>query len=454
MSSNWITPQLRDTDQTFDPYLTGTKPQFTGFVGSDGVDATDKYAPLQFGQMAPATGMIATSASGGFGNQDLNQLFAALGTASYLQTPAIGTPYSTFDFGVTITDRLTSRVGVIFRANGTWEVWLYTTNYKTDSPGLYSGGGGNANATNYSNGLLLSSGSWTQNNPVNSPYVVSATISGSETGTAQYYVFAQNQFVNYQNGYLANGNALDGFHNYLYRSDANYSAIPDGRSYSLSGDVTYMLILDAQGGSNGRAFFDANGALSWYNMCFMSFTISLPGKQSVTANTQLRNIIRWNPWNWTTGGGGTGGGGCVTVDSHLYEYGYAAYAEAGHTLELCDPDGLGSVKGEIEYSKRKERQPCVKITTISGVTLTCSETAPIPIKTGHLVLAPWLKDLEVAVRLPSGETRWEVVSTVLSVGLMDVQHISVKGKDKCFWAGTRDRGWILHHNKQNAETNQ
>jgi hypothetical protein len=446
MTSNWITPQLKDTDQTFDPYFVGNKPNYTGFVGSDGVDARDRYAPIQFGQTAPATGMIANNTPGSFGNQDLNQLFAAIGTATYLQQMAFPSYFQTFDSGVTLTDRLTSRVGVIFRAAGGWEIWAYYTNYKTDTPGIYSPNPANNPAVNYSNGVLIAAGTWTQfNNVGNSPYIVYCNATGYDSGTANYYVYGQTQYVTYQSNYWANAGANDGVHNYTYSNNTQYSAIPDGRWYSLSSDVQYFMILDVQGGSGNRSVFDANGAISWYNMSYFNCTVARPGGQQTSSTVQLRNIIRWNPWNWSTGGGtgGGGGGSCVAATAWLSDTLQAGCAEAG-TKILGMNDRLEFSDMTILSSGRRLAD-CIKITMEGGATLTLSDSTPLTLESGLVIMS---KDATPGLYLPvkyRGEKqKWEQIKTIDQVGQKEVMLINVGGQS--YAAGDEPTGLIYTHN--------
>lgn len=452
MTSNWITPQLKDTDQTFDPYLVGNKPNYTAFIGSDGVDARDRYAPIMFGATAPATGMIANNSPGSFGNQDLNQLFAALGTATYLQGMAFPSYFQTFDSGVTITDRLTSRVGVIFRASGGWEIWAYYTNYKTDTPGLYSPNPANNAGVNYSNGIMIAAGTWTQFNTVgNSPYIVYCNATGWDYGTANYYVYAQSQYVQWQSGYFANGGDGSNGTSFLYRNDQNYSAIPDGRWYSLSGDVTFMIILDAQGGTNNSRYYDANGAMSWYNMAYLNCTVARPGGQQTSATIQVRNIIRWNPWNWSTGGGtsGGGGGGCVAATSWLSDKLLAGHAESGMKI-LGMNERLEFSEMTILSSGRRV-QECLKITMVKGATLTLSDNTPLTLESGLVVMS---KDASPGMYLPvkykgEEEPRWEAIQSIEPVGPQEVMLINVGGHS--YAAGDTADGLIYTHNLNAAK---
>ena len=140
-----------------------------------------------------------------------------------------------------------------------------------------------------------------------------------------------------------------------------------------------------------------------------------------------------------------GSGGCVEISSHLPGEFKAGDVGVGDVLQLSDERTLEAGSGVVSYSKRKEVDG-FRIATESGVTLVCSDTAPIPTPDG--LLTP--KDLlgkQVPVRIDAeGKTyvRWERVVAVEPVGRIHVQHITVG--DKCFWAGERAGAYILHHN--------
>ncbi|RQP26005.1 hypothetical protein DZC73_02830 [Albitalea terrae] len=137
---------------------------------------------------------------------------------------------------------------------------------------------------------------------------------------------------------------------------------------------------------------------------------------------------------------------CVSVSSHLPDGRTAGDVLVDSTLQLADESTLEADEGVVTHSKR-QRVPGVKITTQSGISLVCSETAPIPTPNG-VFPAPKLIGLKVATRVDDKNgvrTAWETVEVVESVGEIDVQHIAVG--DKCFWAGEIAGAYILHHNK-------
>jgi hypothetical protein len=143
-------------------------------------------------------------------------------------------------------------------------------------------------------------------------------------------------------------------------------------------------------------------------------------------------------------GGGGGGGGCVSIDAILPDGRLAGDIAVGDEMQLADQQTLEAGRGVVSYSQIKTAAG-FRITTVSGVSLKCSDSAPIPTPEG-LVLAPELLGKQVAVRQDGaqGSVRWEKVVAVDAIGEIQVQHITVG--DKCFWAGEKPGAYILHHN--------
>lgn len=137
--------------------------------------------------------------------------------------------------------------------------------------------------------------------------------------------------------------------------------------------------------------------------------------------------------------------GCVATISHLPDGKIAGDIRVGDTMQLADHTSLEAATGEVTFSVEKTC-PGFRIVTVSGATLMCSDTAPIPTLDG-LVLAPDLLGKAVAVRRdgPDGsKNTWEEVIEVQDIGSLLVQHITVG--DRCFWAGEKPGVYILHHN--------
>lgn len=147
------------------------------------------------------------------------------------------------------------------------------------------------------------------------------------------------------------------------------------------------------------------------------------------------------------GGGGGDGGGCVHVDSILPDGRRAGDIRVGDTMQLGDEYtiNLDSTVGLVSYSEEKTMAG-FRITTQSGISLVCSDTAPLWTDEGY-VLAPSVCGKRVAIRIDGSnaiETRFEVVEVVEAVGPIQVQHITVG--NRAFWAGANRGAYILHHN--------
>lgn len=162
--------------------------------------------------------------------------------------------------------------------------------------------------------------------------------------------------------------------------------------------------------------------------------------------------VSWQGFSSSDYFSGYGGGGCVEVNSLLPDGRRAGDVKVGDVMQLGDDRDLKECQGTVTYSKRKVAKG-YRILTEGGFSLVCSDTAPIPTKDHGLVLAPELLGKIVAVRKDEGGaslTGWERVASVLEVGQIEVQHITVG--DKCFWAGEVGGEFLLHHNMKATES--
>lgn len=147
------------------------------------------------------------------------------------------------------------------------------------------------------------------------------------------------------------------------------------------------------------------------------------------------------------GGGGNpfesnGGGGCVVVTSKVPGFDDAGGIKVGDLMLVIDAKTFELGKAEVTYAK-SELQPCVLITTESGIQLECSTTAPIADKDGNQVKAPDLLGVEVPV-VDKGEQRFEKVVSVEHTGVKSVQKITCG--NQFFLAGKESGRYLLHHN--------
>jgi hypothetical protein len=152
-------------------------------------------------------------------------------------------------------------------------------------------------------------------------------------------------------------------------------------------------------------------------------------------------------------GAGYGGGddrGCVAVASFLPDGRTAGQVKVGDTMELGDEETMETTTGVVSYSTLMEARG-YRITTESGASLVCSDTAPVPARGKGLLTPAELLGEQVAVRWDESGSplvNWETVTKVEEVGMIQVQHITVG--DRCFWAGEKKAAYILHHNMKQA----
>ena len=139
-----------------------------------------------------------------------------------------------------------------------------------------------------------------------------------------------------------------------------------------------------------------------------------------------------------------GAGNCVHVDSYLPSGISAKQVHVGSVIHLCDPETEEHDSGRVTYSESKPA-PGYRIRTASGVSLVCSDTAPIPTRVGYKTPKDLMgHEVPVFDIEAHDDMVWEKVVEVDRVGPIWVQHITVG--DRCFWAGEQAGRYILHHN--------
>lgn len=156
------------------------------------------------------------------------------------------------------------------------------------------------------------------------------------------------------------------------------------------------------------------------------------------------------PTTVPTGGGG-GGGGCVVLDAYIPSIEIRTHngkiVEKAWQLEptfdiLLANERLQSSKGKV-VKAMIDFQPCVKIVTASGISLSCSTTAPILTKNNGYIEAPKLFGESIAVMRNDIAFYDEVVS-ISDIGYKHVRVIDTG--DNSFWAGDIQNAYVLHHN--------
>lgn len=146
----------------------------------------------------------------------------------------------------------------------------------------------------------------------------------------------------------------------------------------------------------------------------------------------------------SSGGGGTGGGGCVHVDSILASGHRAGDVKVGDILVLGSTPDLERRTGKVTRSETRQVLG-YRIVTQSGVSLRCSDTAPIWTEHDGFLTPPALAGKKVATMV-DGQTRFETVESVEHLGKISVQLLTVE--NAAFWAGEQPNAYLLHHNRK------
>ena len=147
-----------------------------------------------------------------------------------------------------------------------------------------------------------------------------------------------------------------------------------------------------------------------------------------------------------------GGGGCVALESYIpfveiekkhnnRNITNAWMLESGMKISL-GTDDLEIIGGQI-VKTLNDYQPCVRITTVDGISLVCSTTAPILTKENGFVLSTEVFGKRVAV-MRDGRTWFDEVVGLEDVGMKFVRVIDTGNNS--FWAGEKPGSFILHHN--------
>lgn len=147
-----------------------------------------------------------------------------------------------------------------------------------------------------------------------------------------------------------------------------------------------------------------------------------------------------------------GGGGCVALESFIplaeteqkhngREITKAWMLEAGMKISL----GTNSIKiidGQV-IKTLNDYQPCVRITTVDGISLVCSTTAPLLTKENGFIPSTEVYGKRIAV-MRNGRTWYDEVVGLEDVGMKFVRVIDTGNNS--FWAGEKPGSFILHHN--------
>lgn len=165
---------------------------------------------------------------------------------------------------------------------------------------------------------------------------------------------------------------------------------------------------------------------------------STPGSTS-SAVTDYQVTIDGTPVQSNPNYPGGGGIGCPDVNEVLPCGRRAGDIKAGDNILVYDPETGEESVDEVTHSDTK---PALRfrIVTAAGKSMVCSDTAQLRIREGGYRNPMHILHREVCVRI-NGQACWAEVAEVQDLGMGQVQHISVNGKD--YWVGD-----MLHHNRK------
>lgn len=158
------------------------------------------------------------------------------------------------------------------------------------------------------------------------------------------------------------------------------------------------------------------------------------------------------PLSWftppTSGGSGgapdPGSSGCVAVDMFMDTQRQAKDINIGDVIDgsAYNPD---SMVPRTVRANRVMSQPCLRMVTESGIAIVASESTPMTMRDGSMMMFPDMLGEEVLVN-DEGIIRWERVVSLVSVGNRDVVVFNVN--DQSYFAGEVGNRRIATHNAE------
>lgn len=207
-----------------------------------------------------------------------------------------------------------------------------------------------------------------------------------------------------------------------------YSGTVKTYSIAASGQTTPIITLNGICGSNK---FSMSGNFD------IEVTDSAGNMSTITK--------RWEIYRTGYPPSSGGGGGCVVSDAFIYQLGKASSVSANDSIVTYNAISKDFETNVITYAQAKTMD-CVKVITKSGISLSCSTTAPLSLVDGTQIFAPDTLHKDILV-YSNNEILADTVVEILDIGKREVMHISCN--DNYFMASDINDGrFILHHNKQ------
>jgi hypothetical protein len=215
------------------------------------------------------------------------------------------------------------------------------------------------------------------------------------------------------------------------------------------------------------------GGGQWWVPAYNSSAISFPAGSAATGGSTSMNggpqigsgyyyqAAVWNNFGYTLsnqvqvnyngafGGGspspgGGGGGGSVKVTAYMpFTEKQAGNLQAGDPLMLLEPNQRESSMAGQVVTNRISEQNVLKLTSESGITLTCSDNTPMTLRDGSMCNSTDVLGKQLPVQDNSG-FRWETITSVEPQGRWLVATIYCL--NQCYAAGDEPGRYIFTHN--------
>ena len=144
----------------------------------------------------------------------------------------------------------------------------------------------------------------------------------------------------------------------------------------------------------------------------------------------------------------SGTGGCCWAEALLASGSEVREARAGDPLLMMREDGSAVYEGEVEKT-RASVQPCLRVQTASGISLTCSYGTPMALRRGGEVVYIEARDCLEDDLLPVFDDdgfRWEPIAELAEAGALPVALLSAR--NGVYAAGDQSGRMVFTHNSR------
>lgn len=167
-----------------------------------------------------------------------------------------------------------------------------------------------------------------------------------------------------------------------------------------------------------------------------SFTITLTASDSLGKSGSASNSFTFVR---STGGGG---GGCVSTEMYMDTIRIAGDIQIGDWIDGSEYNPDGIILRQVRQN-RQMLQPCLRMTTVSGISIIASTTTPMTLQDMSCKMFPEMLG-ELVLVDDNGVIRWEEVISLEDVGEKMVVLFNVD--DQSYFAGEIGNRRIATHN--------